>query len=66
MDKEEIKKDINRTKKNIILLSCITILPCLGITFNLISGLIGWIGLILVICTNLFFIIRLTNLYKRS
>ena len=59
-------KDINRTIKIIVLLSFITILPAIGITFNFIPGLVGWVGFILILCVNLFFIIRLVNIYIRK
>ena len=46
-----------KNKKGIVLLSCLNILPILGMGFNLIPAIIGWIGFILITSISLFLII---------
>ena len=62
--KEKTTIDFNKTRKIVIILSGISILLAIGITFNFIHGLWVWVGLILLLSANLFFIIRLIKFYK--
>lgn len=50
-----------KNKKRIVLVSCLNILPILGMGFNIISPIIGWIGFILIASVNLFLIIWTTR-----